>query len=105
MITTETMKTLPPITSGEILNEDFLKPMEITAYRLAKDIHVPLTRITAILQGKRAITADTGLRLDRYFGMSDGYWLRIQAECDLREAKQRLGKDLAEIKPRSLAVA
>ena len=99
------MKTLPPITAGEILNEDFLKPMEITAYRLAKDIHVPLTRITAILQGKRSITADTGLRLDRYFGMSEGYWLRIQGECDLREAKQRLGKEIEDIKPRPLVAA
>lgn len=94
-----------PITSGEILREDFLKPMEITAYRLAKDIHVPLTRITAILQGKRGITADTGLRLDRYFGLSEGYWMRIQMECDLREAKQRLGKQIADIKPRDLVVA
>ncbi|MFA6962824.1 MAG: HigA family addiction module antitoxin [Opitutaceae bacterium] len=99
------MKTLTPITSGEILREDFLKPMEITAYRLAKDIHVPLTRITAILQGKRGITADTGLRLDRYFGLSEGYWMRIQLECDLREAKQRLGKQIADIKPRALAAA
>lgn len=104
-ITTDSMKTLPPITSGEILNEDFLKPMNLTAYRLAKEIHVPLTRITAILQGKRGITADTGLRLDRYFGLSEGYWLRIQNECDLREAKRRLAKELAEIKPRPLAAA
>jgi antitoxin HigA-1 len=99
------MKTLTPITSGEILREDFLKPMEITAYRLAKDIHVPLTRIMAILQGKRGITADTGLRLDRYFGLSEGYWMRIQLECDLREAKQRLGKEIADIKPRDLVAA
>ncbi len=99
------MKKLTPITSGEILSEDFLKPMGISAYRLAKDIHVPLTRITAILQGQRGITADTGLRLDRYFGMSEGYWMRIQLECDLREAKARLGKKLAEITPRELAVA
>jgi addiction module HigA family antidote len=99
------MKKLPPITSGEILSEDFLKPMDISAYRLAKDIHVPLTRITAILQGQRGITADTGLRLDRYFGMSEGYWMRIQLECDLRDAKRRLGKQIAEITPRDLAAA
>lgn len=79
--------------------------MGLSAYRLAKDIHVPLTRITAILQGQRGITADTGLRLDRYFGLSEGYWMRIQLECDLREAKSRLGKELAEITPRELAVA
>jgi len=91
---------MPLITSGEILNEDFLKPMKITAYRLAKEIHVPLTRITAILQGKRGITADTGLRLDRYFGLSEGYWMRIQLECDLREAKRRISKEIATIKPR-----
>ena len=99
------MKKLPPITAGEILSEDFLKPMEISAYRLAKDIRVPLTRITAILQGQRGITADTGLRLDRYFGLSEGYWMRIQLDCDLRDAKRRLGKQIAEITPRDLATA
>ncbi len=99
------MKKRPPITSGEILSEDFLKPMAISAYRLAKDIHVPLTRITAIIQGKRGITADTGLRLDRYFGLSGGYWMRIQLDCDLSDAKRRLGKQIAEITPRDLAAA
>ncbi|MFH1497338.1 MAG: HigA family addiction module antitoxin [Verrucomicrobiota bacterium] len=99
------MKKLPSITSGEILREDFLKPMNISAYRLAKDIHVPLTRITAILQGQRGITADTGLRLDRYFGLSEGYWMRIQLECELRDAKRRLGKQIAEITPRELTAA
>ena len=99
------MKKLPPIASGEILNEDFLKPMGISAYRLAKDIHVPLTRITAILRGQRGITADTGLRLDRYLGLSEGYWMRIQLDCDLRDAKRRLGKQIAEITPRDLAAA
>lgn len=99
------MKKLPPLTAGEILGEDFLKPMAISAYRLAKDIHVPLTRITAILQGRRGITADTGLRLDRYFGLSEGYWMRIQLDCDLRDAKRRLGKQIAEITPREIAAA
>ena len=69
-------KPLPLLTPAEMLREEFLGPMEITPYRLAKDIGVPLTRITAILANERAITADTGLRLDRYFGLSEGWWLR-----------------------------
>jgi addiction module HigA family antidote len=99
------MKRLPLITSGEILREDFLEPMQVSAYRLAKDIDVPLSRISAILHGKRGITADTGLRLDRYFGLSEGYWMRIQLECDIREAKRRLSREIEHIKPRELVVA
>ena len=100
------MKKLTPITSGEILSEDFLKPMGISAYRLAKDIHVPLTRITAILQGQRGITADTGLRLDRYFGLSDGWWVRLQLDCDLRRAQREFGARIArEVKPREFSAA
>lgn len=99
------MKRLPLITSGEILREDFIVPMGISAYRLAKDIDVPLSRISAILNGKRAITADTGLRLDRYFGLSEGYWMRIQVDCDIREAKRRIGREIDHIKPRELVAA
>jgi addiction module HigA family antidote len=73
--------------------------MSVTAYRLAKEIGVPLTRVTSILAGRRAITADTGLRLDRYFGLSDGYWLGLQQDYDLRKAKRLFGRDLARIKP------
>jgi addiction module HigA family antidote len=89
-----------------MLNEEFLSPLGLTAYRLAKDIGVPLTRITAILAGERAITADTGLRLDRYFGLSEGWWLRLQTDCDLRKAKRELGAKIdREVKPRKLSAA
>ncbi len=99
------MKTsaLPLLTPGEMLREEFLGPMKLTPYRLAKDIGVPLTRIVAILAGKRAVTADTGLRLDRYFGLSEGWWLRLQTECDIRQARRTLGAELAAITPRQAA--
>jgi addiction module HigA family antidote len=99
-------KNLPLPTPGEMLREEFLKPMAITPYRLAKDIRVPQTRLSAILSGTRAITADTGLRLDRYFGLSDGWWSRLQTDCDLRKAHRKLGARIArEVKPRALAAA
>ena len=91
-------KLLPPIHPGEILLEDFLKPMGITQYRLAKEIGVPAQRIGDIVAGKRAITADTDLRLCRFFGLSDGYWLRGQARFDTETAKDGLSVDLAKIK-------
>lgn len=90
---------------GTLLREEFLEPMGLTPYRLAKDIGVPLTRITAILAGKRAVTADTGLRLARYFGLSEGYWLGLQQDYDLRQAKRALGRELERIQPRVLAAA
>ncbi|MBI5387095.1 MAG: HigA family addiction module antidote protein [Verrucomicrobia bacterium] len=90
---------------GALLREEFLKPMGLTPYRLAKDIGVPLTRITAILAEERSITADTGLRLDRYFGLSEGYWLGLQQDFDLRQAKRALGRTLDRIKPRALTAA
>jgi antitoxin HigA-1 len=99
-------RLLPLLTPGETLREEFLGPMGITAYRLAKDLCVPLTRIAAILSGKRAITAETGLRLDRYFGLSEGWWLRLETECELRAAKRALGARIAkEVKPRELLSA
>lgn len=99
-------KLLPLLTPAEMLREEFLGPMEITAYRLAKDIGVPLTRITAILADERAITADTGLRLDRYFGLSEGWWLRLQTECDLRRAQREIGAQIArEVTPRETVAA
>ncbi len=99
-------KHLPLLTPGEMLSEEFLKPMGLTAYRLAKEIGVPLTRIAAILAGKRAVTADTGLRLDRFFGLSEGWWLRLQTDCDLRKAKRDLGARIQrEVKPRELSAA
>lgn len=93
------MRKLPPIIPGEILAEEFLKPMGISQYRLAKEIDVPAQRISEIVSGRRAITADTDLRLCRFFGLSDGYWLRGQIRYDSEIAKDALGKVLAKIKP------
>jgi addiction module HigA family antidote len=86
--------TNPPIHPGEILFEAFLEPMRVTQYRLAKDIPVPPRRINEIVHGKRAITADTALRLARYFGTTDRFWLNLQARYDLEVAKDRLGDRL-----------
>jgi addiction module HigA family antidote len=85
---------LAPIHPGEVLLEEFLEPMGISQYRLAKDISVPPRRINEIVHGERAITADTGLRLARYFGTSERFWLNLQARFDLEREKDRLGKRL-----------
>ncbi len=90
---------------GELLREEFLEPMGITPYRLAKEIGVPLTRITAILNGTRSVTAQTGLRLDRYFGLTEGYWSGLQHDYDLRAAKRELGDALQRIRPHALIAA
>jgi len=90
--------SLPPVHPGEILFEEFLKPMGITQYRLAKAIDVPQRRIGEIVAGKRAITADTGLRLSRFFGMSDGFWVGLQANYDTAKAKDALGDVLSRIR-------
>lgn len=81
---------LEPIHPGEILLEEFLKPMAISQYRLAKDISVPPRRINEIVKGKRAISPDTALRLSRYFGMSERFWLNLQGRYDLEVTKDRL---------------
>jgi addiction module HigA family antidote len=81
---------LAPIHPGEILLEEFLKPMEISQYRLAKDISVSPRRINEIVHGKRAISHDTALRLSRYFGLSERFWMNLQARYDLEVAKDRL---------------
>src|SRR5687767_2286250 len=83
-------KALSNITPGEILEQEFLKPMKITQYRLAKDIGVPPRRINEIVHGERAITADTALRLGRYFGMSPQFWLNLQSHYDLEQEQERL---------------
>ena len=83
-------KKLPPIHPGEILMEEFLKPMELSQYRLAKDINVPARRINEIVHGKRSISPDTALRLSRYFGMSERFWMNLQARYDLEMEKDRL---------------
>lgn len=93
------MRKLNPVTPGELLLEEFLKPMGISQYRLAKEIGVPAQRISSIVAGKRTITADTDLRLCRFFGLSNGYWLRAQAAHDLEVAEQTLHEELAAIHP------
>jgi addiction module HigA family antidote len=93
------MTTLAPVTPGELLAEEFLSPMGISQYRLAKEIGVPAQRISEIVLGKRSITADTDLRFCRFFGLTDGYWLRAQAAYDTQMAKRRLSDTLKKIRP------
>jgi addiction module HigA family antidote len=83
-------KMLAPIHPGEILMEEFLKPLGISQYRLAKDINVPARRINEIVHGKRSITPDTALRLSRYFNLSERFWLNLQARYDLEVEKDKL---------------
>jgi addiction module HigA family antidote len=97
--------TLPPVNPGELLLEEFLRPMGISQYRLAKEIGVPAQRIGEIVAGRRSITADTDLRLCRFFGLSDGYWLRAQAAHDTEVAQAQLAGDLARIRPWSGSAA
>ncbi len=92
-------RKLKPVSPGEMLNEEFLKPLDMSNYRLAKEIGVPAQRIGEIIAGRRAITVDTDLRLCRFFGLSDGWWLRLQADYDTQIAKAPLAKTLAKIKP------
>ena len=89
-------KRLPAIHPGEILLEEFLKPMGISQYRVAKDINVPARRINEIVHGKRSITANTALRLAQYFGTSPQFWLNLQAHYDLEIEKDKIGKRLPE---------
>ncbi len=95
------MRKVPYPHPGEILLEEFLKPMGITQYRLAKEIRVPQRRIGEIVAGARAVTTDTGLRLSRFFGMSEGFWIGLQMDYDAARAKDVLAKTLAKIKPDS----
>ena len=92
-------------TAGEILLEEFLIPMGITQYRLAKEIGVPQARIGEIVAGKRAITVDTGLRLSRYFGMNDSFWTGLQMDYDTAMQRELLSETLTKIKPLELHVA
>lgn len=93
------MPKLKPVTPGELLLEEFLRPMGISQYRVAKEIGVPAQRIGEIIAGRRAITADTDLRLCRFFGLSNGYWLRAQAAHDTEVAEETLATQLRAIKP------
>ena len=88
-------------TPGEILAEEFLKPLSLSQSALARALHVPPRRINEIVLGKRAITADTDLRLARYFGLSDGFFLGLQADYDLMERRRQIGPELAAIEPRA----
>lgn len=93
------MRKVPYPHPGEILMEEFLKPMGITQYRVAKEIGVPQRRIGEIVAGTRGVTADTGLRLSRFFDMSEGFWVGLQLDYDAAIAKDLLEKTLAKIKP------
>jgi antitoxin HigA-1 len=93
------MTKLKPLPPGELLQEEFLTPMKLSRYRLAKEIGVPAQRIGEIVAGHRAVTADTDLRLCRFFGLSNGYWLRAQAAYDTEVAEVTLARTLAKIKP------
>ena len=97
-------QNLEPVHPGEVLLEDFMKPLAITQYALAKAINVPARRINEIVHGNRAITADTALRLGKYFGINPQSWMNLQSHYDLEIAKQNLGDKLAnEVHPRHVA--
>ena len=100
-IITEQHELLDIPTVGEILLEEFLKPMDLSQNALARAVSVPPRRINEIVLGKRAVTADTDLRLTRYFGLSEGFFLRLQMDVDLRLQRRALGKKLEAIKPRA----
>jgi addiction module HigA family antidote len=93
----ENMGELRNIHPGEVLSEEFLKPMGITAYRLSKDIGIPQTRISEIIHGRRRVTADTALRLSKYFGTSARFWMGLQDDYDLEEQQESIADELKEI--------
>ena len=91
--------TLTPVTPGELLKEEFLDPMGMSQYRLAKETGIPAQRIGQIVLGRRSVTADTDLRLCKFFGLTDGYWLRAQVAYDIEVAKRKLAPELEKIVP------
>src|SRR5512137_368092 len=91
-----TTKTTEPIHPGEILSEEFLAPLNISQYKLAKDINVPPRRVNEIVHGKRSITADTALRFSRYFGLSERFWRNLQSRYDLETQKEKLKERIEE---------
>jgi addiction module HigA family antidote len=99
------MEKLNNVHPGEILLEEFLIPLEITAYRLAKETFIPQTRISEIIKGNRRITADTALRFSKYFGTSAKFWLGLQDDYDLEEEKTNKGNELNNIKPINISAA
>jgi addiction module HigA family antidote len=94
---------MPPVHPGEVLLEEFLTPLGVSQYQLARAVDVPARRINEIVHGQRRITADTALRLSRYFGTSERFWLNLQARYDLEIEKDRLGDELDDIRPLSAA--
>jgi antitoxin HigA-1 len=96
-------RVMPPVHPGEVLLEEFLQPLGVSQYQLAKAVDVPARRINEIVHGQRRITADTALRLSRYFGTSERFWLNLQARYDLETEKDRLGTELDVIRPLSAA--
>ena len=101
MSATETREqaTIPTPSVGEILSEEFLEPLEITPYRLAKELHVATSSILDILHGRRRLSVDMALRLSRYFGTSERFWLNLQNEIDIRKKRESLARDLEAIHP------
>lgn len=95
------MRKLDPIPPGEILHEEFMRPLNLSQNRLAKEIYVPVNRISQIISAKRSITADTALRLARYFGTTPDFWLGLQAEYDLELARDQIGPEIDEIRTAS----
>jgi len=93
------MNKMPSIWPGEILLEEFLKPMGITAYRLSKETKIDQTRISQIIRGKRSISVGTALRFAKFFGNSPEFWINLQNHFDIEEKKRVLGKELKKIKP------
>lgn len=92
-------RTMPPVSPGELLEHEFLIPFAISKYRLAKDIGVPAGRIGEIIMGKRSISVDTALRLSKYFGLSEGYWIKAQYLYDLEQTKSEIESELEKIVP------
>ncbi len=97
-IATELLRNPAP---GDVLSEDFLKPLDMSQSALAREIGVPARRINEIVLGKRSVTADTDLRLSRYWGVSEGFWLALQADYDLMNRKRQIGETLDKINPRA----
>ena len=93
------VKKLPPVHPGEVLREDFLRPMKLTVYAVAKAVGVPRTRIERLVREETPVTADTALRLARYFGTTASFWMGLQAQYDLERAVDDLGKKLKRIEP------
>ena len=96
---TDRTKIMPPIHPGETLQEDFLKPLGLTAARLARELSVPAGRIGDIIHGRQGVTADTALRLGRYFGTTPQFWMNLQANYDLETAQDERGSEITDITP------